>query len=85
MSWTLAFSAKAYSRSDHAQLFKIVIPDLEGIGDMLSGTLSTVEELVGESIPKRHNQLGGLLHYVQRVIIVQVSSEWRLTLRIPFS
>ena len=82
MSWTLAFSAKAYSRSDHAQLFKI---DLEGIGDMLSGTLSTVEELVGESIPKRHNQLGGLLHYVQRVIIVQVSSEWRLTLRIPFS
>ena len=57
MSWTLAFSAKAYSRSDHAQLFKIVIPniDLEEIGDMLSGTLSTVEELVGESIPKRHN------------------------------
>lgn len=41
MSWTLAFSARAYSRSDHAQLFKVVIPNiaLEEIGDMLSGTL----------------------------------------------
>ena len=37
----------------HAHLFRIVIPDIasEVIGDMLSG-LSTVEELVGESIQK---------------------------------
>ena len=72
----------------HAHLFRIVIPDIasEVIGDMLSG-LSTVEEPVGESIQKsqRHNQLCGLLRYIQRLKIVRVLSEWRSTSRVPFS
>jgi hypothetical protein len=74
----LAFSAETCSRSDRAQLFRIVIPDiakLEEIGNVLSGSLSTVEELVVESIPKRRSQWRGFCHYIQRVKTVQVSSE----------
>jgi hypothetical protein len=75
---TLAFSAETCSRSDRAQLFRIVIPNiakLEEIGNMLSGSLSTVEELVVESIPKRRSRWRGFCHYIQRVKVVQVSSE----------
>jgi hypothetical protein len=77
MPWVLAFSAETCSRSDSAQQFRIVIPDtasLGEIGNMLSGSLSTVEELVVESIPKRDNQWWGFFHHIQRVKTVQVSS-----------
>jgi hypothetical protein len=77
MPWTRTFSAETCSRSDSAQQFRIVIPDtasLGEIGNMLSGSLSTVEELVVESIPKRDNQWWGFFHHIQRVKTVQVSS-----------
>ncbi|KAH8994609.1 hypothetical protein EDB92DRAFT_295329 [Lactarius akahatsu] len=58
-SWTFGFFAETCPKSGHARPFRIIIPrpvSLEEIGIMLSGPLSTVEELVVDWQPSRFTQ-----------------------------
>ena len=83
----LKFSAETSSESDHAQSFRITIPEpvsLEQIGHMLSGPLSTVEELIvgwdvapfaQQQLEQGHIQLRGFFNHIRQVKMVQMPSE----------
>jgi hypothetical protein len=72
---TLEFSANTSLTSYHARPFRMIFPHplqpLEAIGNMLSGPLSTVEELV---VPcsSRHIQWGGFFNHIRQLKVVQV-------------
>ncbi|KAN0137334.1 hypothetical protein V8E53_004779 [Lactarius tabidus] len=86
----LQFSADTSLTSDHAQPFRIIFPrpfvPLEEIGNMLSGPLSTVGELVVECylrhegpragvFAQHHIQWGGFFNHIRRVKTVRVPFE----------
>ncbi|KAN0137773.1 hypothetical protein V8E53_004257 [Lactarius tabidus] len=72
---TLEFSANTSLTSYHARPFRMKFPHplqpLEAIGNMLSGPLSTVEELV---VPcsSHHIQWGGFFNHIRQLKVVQV-------------
>ncbi|KAH9014830.1 hypothetical protein EDB84DRAFT_1528135 [Lactarius hengduanensis] len=81
---TFGFYAETCPKSGPARPFRIVIPQpvsWEEIGIMLSGPLSTVEELVVDWQPSRfpqhidHVQWRGFFNHIRRVKTVQVSSQ----------
>ncbi|KAI9467335.1 hypothetical protein BJY52DRAFT_63336 [Lactarius psammicola] len=81
--WKLKFSAETCSKSDHAQPFRIGIAEpvsLEEIGNLLSGPLSTVEELavgwaVSLSTQQHQNQWRGFFNHIRQVKTIQVPFE----------
>ncbi|KAH9174398.1 hypothetical protein EDB89DRAFT_2067697 [Lactarius sanguifluus] len=90
---TFSFFAETCPKSGHARPFRIIIPQpvsLEEIGSMLSGPLSTVEELVvdweASRFPQQmdHVQWRGFFNHIRRVKTVQVSSRVALNLARSF-
>ena len=83
LQWKLTFSAETCPISDHAQPFRITIPEsvsLELIGNALSGPLSTVEELVigwdvARPTQERAIQWRGFFNHIPTVKMVQMASD----------
>ncbi|KAN0137335.1 hypothetical protein V8E53_004780, partial [Lactarius tabidus] len=83
----LVFTADTNLTSDHARPFRIIFPQpfvqLEEIGNMLSGPLSTVEELIvepygplePEAFTQDHIQWEGFFNHIRRAKMVQMPFE----------
>ncbi|KAH9042943.1 hypothetical protein EDB83DRAFT_2640731 [Lactarius deliciosus] len=92
-NWTFGFFAETCPKSGHARPFRIIIPQPvspEEIGIMLSGPLSTVEELVvdskGSPFTQQVGQVQwrGFFNHIRRVKTVQMSPQVALNVAHSF-